>query len=376
VGEDKGQLPNATVVAKLNDVQSHLLQKIKGASAAIGTEAAKTQRMLDKIKIEWSPMRKAADDAYQKTLRELKAEGHDAAKFVTYKDQVERLGPKATELKARKKTLEKLQKERVELLARWEAAKAQDFRELQKAARKVSRRLKDRVRVTVRQSDSLDQVETALRSHCTGNISQALERLRTKESLNLSELGSAIAEGAHKLVQAYAFSQVAAEKIAQGGTSLALEVEECEMGAEAVLELNVGTEDAQTWKELDQLSTGQKATAVLLLLLLESDAPLLVDQPEDDLDNRFIAERVVPTMRDEKRKRQFVFSTHNANIPVLGDAEQIVGLIAVVEGGIEHSTIPNQLCGSIDTLEVKELVKELLEGGQEAFELRRQKYGF
>jgi ABC-type cobalamin/Fe3+-siderophores transport system ATPase subunit len=148
------------------------------------------------------------------------------------------------------------------------------------------------------------------------------------------------------------------------------------MGAEAVLELNVGTEDAQTWKELDQLSTGQKATAVLLLLLLESDAPLLVDQPEDDLDNRFIAERVVPTMRDEKRKRQFVFSTHNANIPVLGDAEQIVGLIAVVEGGIEHSTIPNQLCGSIDTLEVKELVKELLEGGQEAFELRRQKYGF
>jgi hypothetical protein len=213
-------------------------------------------------------------------------------------------------------------------------------------------------------------------AHCSGNISQALERLRTREDLSLTDFGSTIAEGAPQLVKKYGFSQSAAERIAQGGTNLALEVEECEVPAEAVLELNVGNEKAQTWKELDDLSTGQKATAVLLLLLLESDAPLIVDQPEDDLDNRFIAECVVPTMREEKRKRQFIFSTHNANIPVLGDAEQIVGLTPVVEAGIEHATIPEELCGSIDTPAVKELVKELLEGGQEAFEFRKQKYGF
>jgi hypothetical protein len=57
-------------------------------------------------------------------------------------------------------------------------------------------------------------------------------------------------------------------------------------------------------------------------------APLIVDQPEDDLDNRFITEGVVPIMRREKRRRQFIFSTHNANIPVLGDAELIVGMTA------------------------------------------------
>ena len=71
---------------------------------------------------------------------------------------------------------------------------------------------------------------------------------------------------------------------------------------------------------------------MLLLLLLESDAPLIIDQPEDDLDNRFITEGVVPKMREEKRRRQFVFSTHNANIPVLGDAELIVGLAATGGG--------------------------------------------
>jgi hypothetical protein len=240
----------------------------------------------------------------------------------------------------------------------------------------VSKRLKDRVRVNVRPSASLDQLETVIRKHCSGNFSQALERLRSKDDLSLTDLGLTVAEGTAALVSKYGFSQSAAERIAKGGTALALEIEECEVPAEAVLELNVGSERAQTWKELDQLSTGQKATAVLLLLLLESDAPLVVDQPEDDLDNRFIADCIVPTMRDEKKKRQFIFSTHNANIPVLGDAEHIVGLTPVVEGGIEHATIPDGLCGSIDTPAIKEMIKDLLEGGQEAFEFRKQKYGF
>ena len=64
--------------------------------------------------------------------------------------------------------------------------------------------------------------------------------------------------------------------------------------------------------------------AVLLLIMQASDAPLLVDQPEDDLDNRFIYDDVVKRLRAAKSHRQFVVATHNANIPVLGDAEQIV----------------------------------------------------
>jgi PHP family Zn ribbon phosphoesterase len=376
VGEEAEELPNASIVVKLDAMQSKLLLKISGAGHNMEAAVTEATSAVRKIKAQWTPKQKAAELVYQQTLRELKAEGHDAGKFVAYKNQVERLKPKEVELKTRNKTLAQLQKTRRELLAKWDAAKAEDYRELQKAGRKVSKRLKDRVRVNVRPSTSLEQLETVIRKHCSGNISQALERLRNKEDLSLTDFGLTITGGALSLVKKYGFSQAAAERIAQCGTALALEVEECEVPSEAVLELNVGNETTQTWKELDQLSTGQKATAVLLLLLLESDAPLVVDQPEDDLDNRFIAECVVPTMREEKRKRQFIFSTHNANIPVLGDAEQIVGLTPVVEGGIEHATIPEGLCGSIDTPAVKELVKELLEGGQEAFEFRKQKYGF
>jgi hypothetical protein len=157
-----------------------------------------------------------------------------------------------------------------------------------------------------------------------------------------------------------------------------IELEELELSPTTEVELNVAREgDAEQWRRLEDLSTGQKATAILLLLLLESDAPLVVDQPEDDLDNRFIFEGVVPRMREEKRRRQFLFSTHNANIPVLGDAELIVGLSADGEAGDDgHAHVLAGESGSIDMASVRGLVEELLEGGHEAFELRRLKYGF
>ena len=157
-----------------------------------------------------------------------------------------------------------------------------------------------------------------------------------------------------------------------------MQLEELDLAPTTQIELNVaGQGQPAQWQRLEDLSTGQKATAVLLLLLLESDAPLVVDQPEDDLDNRFITEGVVPKMREEKLRRQFVFATHNANIPVLGDAELIVGLIASGEAGQEgKACMPQEHMGSIDARPVRELVEEVLEGGRTAFEMRRLKYGF
>jgi hypothetical protein len=77
-----------------------------------------------------------------------------------------------------------------------------------------------------------------------------------------------------------------------------------------------------------------------------------------------------------KRRRQFVFATHNANIPVLGDAELIVGLEASGEAGRGRGRVDMASIGSIDNTSVRELTEELLEGGRVAFEMRRMKYGF
>ena len=154
-------------------------------------------------------------------------------------------------------------------------------------------------------------------------------------------------------------------------------IEELDLPHMTEIELNIGPDNAPPeWRKLDELSTGQKATALLYLLLLDANAPLVLDQPEDNLDNRFISEGVVPKIRSEKRRRQFIFSTHNANIPVLGDAELIIGMAAVGEAGDGHAEVPPENMGSIDKKSVAALAEEILEGGKEAFMTRRKKYNF
>ncbi len=132
--------------------------------------------------------------------------------------------------------------------------------------------------------------------------------------------------------------------------------------------LDITLFDEGTPKRVDQLSKGQKATAMLPLILREAEYPLIFDQPEDDLDNRFIYETLVERIRELKLKRQLIFVTHNANIPVLGEAERVI---------VMHMQNPTQTSmpefGNIDA--VKDKILNLLEGGAEAFNLRQAKYG-
>ena len=125
-----------------------------------------------------------------------------------------------------------------------------------------------------------------------------------------------------------------------------------------------------SFKETGHLSKGQKSTAILTLVLLESDRPLIIDQPEDDLDNRFVVDDVVKKLRAEKEKRQFIIATHNANITISADSELILALDADDKHGWEQTS------GSIDDQKVKEAVERIIEGGRNVFLLRKEKYGF
>ncbi|MEY9829734.1 energy-coupling factor transporter ATP-binding protein EcfA2 [Sinorhizobium fredii] len=369
-------LPNREIVKRLDDVAARLDGARRKAKADLEAAIEQAQSDIQVIEAEWKPFSDAANVRYNNMVKELEAEGHDPRRFVSIKSQVEKLKPQEASRQEWLNKLDTLSTARQDLLVEWEQFKAKDYRALEKAARKVSQRLTDRVRVQVRQNSDLVPLEKILKEKVGGNLVQPLERLRMQQALGLTDLAKAVRGGFQALQTMYGFSPASAERIAQGGDVLALEIEECELPPEAIVELNIGPEGTHTWKELTELSTGQKATAVLLLLLLEADAPLIVDQPEDDLDNRFIADSIVPAMRTEKRRRQFIFSSHNANIPVLGDAEQIVGLRPIIEGGLEKTLIDEGSCGSIDVPEIKELVKNLLEGGQRAFTTRRAKYGF
>lgn len=135
-------------------------------------------------------------------------------------------------------------------------------------------------------------------------------------------------------------------------------------------------------KDLGSLSEGEKCTAILSLILLDEKRPLIIDQPEDELDHDFIMSNVVDTLCNVKQRsdpvkfehepkagRQFIIATHNQNIPVLGSAELVVRMQKVQDSsqckvstayGLDHPETITQVLS--------------LEGGKDAFERRRQKY--
>jgi len=122
-------------------------------------------------------------------------------------------------------------------------------------------------------------------------------------------------------------------------------------------------------KNLEKLSIGQKGTILLKLLLAEGDCPLIVDQPEENLDNRFVYGSLVDAFKKAKKNRQIIIATHNANLVVNADAEQII-VADYKEGKIKYKS------GSIENPDIKGEIIELLEGSKEAFEKREDKYGF
>jgi DNA repair ATPase RecN len=121
---------------------------------------------------------------------------------------------------------------------------------------------------------------------------------------------------------------------------------------------------------INQMSDGQKHTILLTVAMLaESSLPLIIDQPEDDLDNVFIFQTVVTNLRAIKEQRQVILVTHNANIAVLGDSELLFPMKRSGDSGRVDER------GSVDRPETKKAVQEILEGGELAFKRRKEIYG-
>ncbi len=121
------------------------------------------------------------------------------------------------------------------------------------------------------------------------------------------------------------------------------------------------------WKVLAQGSPGQQTAALLSFVLGYGDEPILLDQPEDDLDSTLIYELLVSRIRETKLKRQVIVVTHNPNIVVHGDAEMVLSL----ESASGQSRIACQ--GALQERAVRDEICRVMEGGREAFESRYQR---
>ena len=126
--------------------------------------------------------------------------------------------------------------------------------------------------------------------------------------------------------------------------------------------------DDDFYLPINEVSTGQKCTAMLIMALSQGEMPIIIDQPEDSLDMRSIWEDMCTKIRENKDKRQFIFTTHNSSLAVASDTDKFI----VVQGTAQKGEII--CCGSMDSQCIKEQVVDYLEGKKETYFKKYEKY--
>lgn len=287
--------------------------------------------------------------------------------------QIEHVRPKQNTMQNMQTQIDELYNQRKKLLLELNQQTSARASAIRGAVKHLNRKLNKKVRLNLcPEANRQVLVDYLLDCHLEGVGTKRLEWVLDGE-FSSSNLAATIRQGESAIVDSFAISDTIVRALSRLPEYKLLELEELVFPDTMTIELNIahGEKDA-IFRPIESLSTGQQCTAVLHLLLLENEDPLILDQPEDNLDNAFIAERIVTELRKAKLSRQFLFATHNANIPVFGDAEWI-GVLNVEDN---KGTILQDQQGAIDMPKVQRLAADILEGGESAFNQRREKYGF
>ncbi len=234
------------------------------------------------------------------------------------------------------------------------------------AAKELSSRVGDRIRVRTDPMANRTALLGLFNEHLRG---QNVRRSTLEELVKLSPstVAEAMLDGITAL-EKLGCPTSAAAKLAELPSSFARSYEECETPDEVIVEINLGAAGSESWARIQTVSPGQRATALLAVALVSGTSPLIIDQPEDDLDNRYIYDEVVKVLRQVCKQRQVIVATHNANVVVLGDAELVLALDANA-GQAEVLAF-----GGLESPGVADATRTILEGGDEAFRARHRRY--
>ena len=337
-----------------------LLRAVESALAALGRAQDELGRAHAEQEARYLELQQQNQAAVQAVENRTAAEREVAALEALAKQRAEATAELAR-LNEQRRALKAdylLTRDRIAIIREGVAARLQA-----EAGRKVQ------VRV-VRNADVLEYQEKLLGALYGSKLKNQDEILKSLVKLRPEDLAQIIRDGDLAELDAHAsFGKDRGRKILdalrQNLNPLALEVLTIE--DRVCIELNVATGDPANFKDAAELSRGQKCTALLPILLARRDSPLVIDQPEDNLDNHFIYETVVESIVRLRSRRQMVFITHNANIPVLGEADLVVVMNSDGRRGYVEKA------GTVN--DCRREIIDLLEGGEEAFELRRKRYG-
>lgn len=349
-----------SISAAVNTLETLLKKDI----AEIEKTVAATEAVLAVAETAWA-------DVYRQERSSIDAQLSDAG--ISEPKELERLQRRASELDEQIRQLPEkrrrhgeLEQERRGVLQKLAGLRRNKSRMVEEAARHLSAAVGPRVRVTVRPLADKTELMEALEQAVRGQQVRREQLQRVARSAPLT-LGEAIRQGASAL-EALGCTSGTASKLAALPPSSVRDIEESDTPDEIQVEIDLGPPGAEVWEDVKEVSPGQRATALLALALASGNEPLIIDQPEDDLDNRYIYEEVVRVLAEVCQSRQVIVATHNANIPVLGDAEMILALDAQAN----RSSV--LAYGGLEEPDVATCARQILEGGDQAFEARHRRY--
>jgi len=282
----------------------------------------------------------------------------------------EQAGQRAALLALRKERAarhDEIRRERERILLDLERLANERFVDRQRVVDWLNRTLGPRIHVEVERAqidtDYVAAVTTALRGsglHYNTLAPALAETMSPRELVEAAEIADAQRIAAAAQIPLDRAARVIDQLLATGTEDV----------ISARLEDGVRLEllDGSAYKPTEELSTGQRCTVVLPILLSHHGRTLVVDQPEDHLDNAFIAETVIRALLARETGDQLIVSTHNANIPVLGDADEVIVLGSDGKRGFKRHAGPLEDPASINA------ITTLMEGGIEAFRRRAQYY--
>lgn len=336
------------------------LESVEGAQSQV--QANLTNSNTAKVKLDQTSRE------VRKVLEHSQAGAGEIAKRVsTLQQQVSRLTALQSARSGRVKRRDELTQKRSELLDRLDVTRDQQHAERLAVAKRLNDRLGPRIRVDIEKSGTFTQYASAIGAALRGsglhyNVLAPLlaSRLSPRELVEAVE-----SDDVGLLASVAEISTERAVKLAAYTRSQGLsEILTAPLDDLVTLKLL----DGKDYKDSEELSTGQRCTVVLPILLAHDDRTVIVDQPEDHLDNAFIVETVIKAIQ-ARRRGQIVFSTHNANIPVLGEASRVVVLGSDGRRGFVRHT------GSLEDRMSVQAITTIMEGGREAFERRASFYG-
>ncbi|HEX3478689.1 MAG TPA: hypothetical protein VHT91_26890 [Kofleriaceae bacterium] len=364
---DLSASPNRELIGRMRDSTQSAIEAVERSLAAATKGLRTAHAEFTALKAQLAERHGGQDKDYRELVDRHEQERVKGVERTRLEQRFADLRAQEKKLVEKKSMLATLDRDRERLRTRLSELRDRRFQLRLAVAERLNRDLGPMIRVRIEQFGNMDEYRGLLNQSMKGSgLRYALIVDRAVDRIPPAELAAMIQR------EDRAGLERELDLDADRATRLIIQlkdkpelfaIETVELHDRPILELR----DGEDYKDSSALSTGQKCTTILPILLVESERPLLIDQPEDNLDNAFVFETVVQSLAAIRDRRQLIFVTHNPNIPVLGDAQRVF----VLRSSGRAASLAS--AGTVD--EVAQDIITILEGGRVAFEARRKRYG-